>query len=98
MTITQTPLSSALKNLHNRFRDFAQALKNAFQEFFKSVASWFDRNIKPLISFMKKYERDVARHKHNQHTRSTWKKQWDSTKFHQVMNKKPSFAVARRNC
>ncbi|MEK4024461.1 hypothetical protein [Sporosarcina sp. FSL W7-1283] len=95
MTEKQNTLQEAQKNLAEQARKFVDAAKVWIRKFVDVVSSWFKVQVKTFISFMKKYERDVARHKHNQYTRSTWHINWDTRKGNQWMNHKPVFTVRK---
>lgn len=95
MTEEKITLSEASKNLGDQVRKMFEAAKQWVRSFVESSRNWFKAHVKPVIQFVRDYEKNVARHKHNRHTRSTWRVDWNTRKGNQWMNHKPVFAVRK---
>ncbi|PIC65352.1 hypothetical protein CSV79_01650 [Sporosarcina sp. P13] len=98
------PLSKPLKlpehqqpkeSIADSVRKFIKTVAEVFRGIARALADFFNKHICPVIRWMKKYEKNVARHKHNQHTRSTWHINWDTRKGNQWMNHKPVLVVRK---
>lgn len=93
MSVKMLPISQNLprNEVKNLFQKIAEIVRGVF-EWFKS---FFNRRILPVIEWMKKYEKDISRFKHNQYTRSTWFVNRDSRRKCQVLDNRPQFQVKK---
>ena len=86
-------------DLSERFGKMVREVVNALVQWAKEVWRRFKclarLKIDANTQFIKNYEKNIARHKHNQYTRSTWKVDWNTRKSNQWMNHKPVFAVRK---
>lgn len=88
--------------------NIAKQIAKAFNSFVKKLCEFVKNawnRIKPYVirkaeandRFMKDYEKNVARHKHNEYTRSTWITTWDTRKQCQVISNRPIHTVRKVN-
>lgn len=86
-------------DLSERFGKFVRRAVNAFVQLAKEVWRRFKclarLTIDANTQFIKDYEKNIARRKHNQYTRSTWKVDWNTRKGNQWMDHKPALAVRK---
>ena len=76
-------------------KSIVDAIVRIVKEAWRRIKHIYQLQVEVRIKLVKTYEKNVARHKHNQYTRSTWRVDWNTRKGNQWMNHKPVFAVRK---
>lgn len=76
-------------------RKLAQAMEDIRQVILYAWQEALAKQLHDLMPHEKEMTESESRHKHNQHTKSTWKINWDTRKHCQVMNNRPVHIVRK---
>lgn len=77
------------------YRKLAQAMEDIRQVILYAWQEILANQLHELMVPEKEMTESESRHKHNQHTKSTWKINWDTRKHCQVMNNRPVQTVRK---